>query len=199
MHASALRWIRAEMASARLTYRRDERASGPPNGFQLGEGMVIAFMRVDPFEPGSVPPGGGGFTRGGLERRRRPWRGVAVTGFNVTESRALEVEIHRDFHPDRDRLVVAQRRLEHPLFDRIDRRGVETRDALDDLHVLHAAVLADENVERDLAGDAGVAREFRVRGGRRRDRHRLILVVDELPFARKVVARSDDEGVLPGP
>src|SRR5690242_11495341 len=77
-----------------------------------------------------------------------------------------QLELHRQQHPHRDRLVAATPRLEAPALDGVDRRRVEVgmpgRFAHDD--VADAAVRADEDAEQRGALDAGAARAGRIRG-----------------------------------
>src|SRR5262245_5463765 len=109
---------------------------------------------------------------------------------------ALEVEVDRNLDPDGDRLVVRQRRLEHPPLHRVDGGLVEHRHRPDHLHVLHAAVFPDEHVEHDASLDLRLTRHLGICRLHLRHRRRPVLVVAELAFRRETVA-LDDERVLP--
>src|SRR6516162_5809998 len=57
--------------------------------------------------------------------------------------RLLQREIHRHRHDDWHRRSVERCRRELPLFDRLERRGVEQRDGAKHLGFLHATIRPD--------------------------------------------------------
>src|SRR3954470_18502833 len=79
--------------------------------------------------------------------------------------RSPQLELHCHFDNHVDRRAEARRRRELPLPHRLDRAIVEpAAEPLQDLDVPDRAVAADDDLEHDVAGDAGSPRPLRVIG-----------------------------------
>src|ERR1044072_5970984 len=86
--------------------------------------------------------------------------------FKITSFMALlvKLELHRQQHPNRNRLLSAARRREEPFFDRIDCGGIKIAKTggLFDEHVADPTVLKHAHAERSYALHACSARRLRI-------------------------------------
>src|SRR5687768_7784373 len=87
----------------------------------------------------------------------------------------IELEVDCEIEDDVDRLPVERTGAELPLLDRVHSGLIESeRKGLEDLHIADVAVLVDDALHDDDAGDARLARHLRVMRLDAADDHRRL-------------------------
>jgi hypothetical protein len=87
----------------------------------------------------------------------------ALAGFDGSRLRR-QCEVHGDHHENVDRCAIEERRLVLPLFNRVDRRGIEQRNRSEDAGVRDRPLTIDPDFENNHALDAGRERHRGING-----------------------------------